>query len=152
MKILIHEGNEPYYERLVNEKLAELGVKPYVYHVRSYGNGSQRKVIRGFNAITIVDLKPHKISEIESDVAKAIDSLANSRMLYGAEIHPATWMLEYLRDHGYHGIAICDRRDNFSRKRGRIIAKGRLLKYLKSTGKYPLELSTTDLRVVAKGG
>ena len=138
-------------EQKIDKELAEIDVVPYVYHIRSYGNGSQRKVIRGFNGITIVDIQHHKISEIGTDVGQAIESLANARMEYGAKIHSAKWVMTELHGLGYHGVAICDHRDDFSRKRGRIIAKGRLLKYLKSIGMYPYELRTIDQEVVGKG-
>ena len=68
-----------------------------------------------------------------TDVDQAIESLANARMEYGAKIHSAKWVMTELHGLGYHGVAICDHRDDFSRKRGRIIAKGRLLKYLKQS-------------------
>jgi hypothetical protein len=43
----------------------------------------------------------------------------------------ATRLLITLKEEGLNGIAICDKRDQFNRQRGRIIAKGRLLKHLK---------------------
>lgn len=39
-------------------------------------------------------------------------------------------LLRRLAKHDVKGVAICDMRDQFSRHRGRIIAKGRLLKSL----------------------
>ena len=42
-------------EQMVDKELADLGVKPYVYHIRAYGEGSQRKLLRTFNEITIAD-------------------------------------------------------------------------------------------------
>lgn len=128
---VIHEGNEKTLEHKVDKELADLGVKPYVYHIRAYGEGSRRKILGSFNAITIADLQRQPTVDVEHDVGEVMESLANARMMYGSSIHPATWIIKELHEIGYHGVAICDNRDNFSRKRGRIIAKGRLLKHLR---------------------
>ena len=40
-------------------------------------------------------------------------------------------LLKRLAKHNIKGVAVCVKRDQFSRQRGRIIAKGRLLKALK---------------------
>jgi hypothetical protein len=48
---------------------------------------------------------------------------------------PATCLIETAQDEGMYGIALCDIRDTFNRQRGRIIAKGRLLKHLKEVAK-----------------
>jgi hypothetical protein len=47
----------------------------------------------------------------------------------------ATKLREALHNRRIYGVAICDRRDTFNRQRGRIIAKGRLLKHLKGMAK-----------------
>lgn len=47
----------------------------------------------------------------------------------------ATYLLQGLRARHIYGVAICDRRDQFNRQRGRIIAKGRLSKHLKEIAK-----------------
>jgi hypothetical protein len=117
-------------ETQIDKELGDLGVKPYLYHIRAYGKGSQRKLLRTFKAITLVGLRYEKTANIELDIAKSMINMMNARMIHGNEVQPATFMLEELRKLGYYGVAICDRRDNFSRKRGRIIAKGRLLRYL----------------------
>jgi hypothetical protein len=47
-------------------------------------------------------------------------------------INQASYLLRNLAHNRHiYGVAICDRRDQFNRQRGRIIAKGRLLKHLK---------------------
>lgn len=138
-------------ETRIDEELADFGVKPYMYHILAYGKGSQRKLLRTFKAITLVGLRYEKTANVELDVAKSMINMMNERMIHGNEVQPATFMLEELRKLGYYGVAICDRRDNFSRKRGRIIAKGRLLKYLRSFDKSVYERRTIDQRVVAKG-
>jgi hypothetical protein len=52
--------------------------------------------------------------------------------IFGFPTSPlASEALKMLRKLGIYGVTICDRRDTFNRQRGRIIAKGRLLKHLK---------------------
>ena len=124
-------------EQMVDKELADLGVKPYVYHIRAYGEGSQRKLLRVFNQITIADTRKMPTADVEHDVGELIEELrwASFGVYYSDSRSnvksPATWIMKELREFEYYGVAICDRRDNFSRKRGRIIAKGRLLKHLK---------------------
>ena len=121
-------------EQRIDKELEELGVKPYVYHIRAYGEGSSRRLLRLFNGITIVDLRQMETVDVEHDVGELIDELRWKCPPYYNEhdIQPATWMMAEMREFEYYGVAICDNRDNFSRKRGRIIAKGRLLKYLRN--------------------
>lgn len=118
-------------EYKIDKDLAELGVRSYVYHIRDYKKGSHRRILGSFAAITIAYPKYVPFSDIERGVCRAIEDLAKERMVHGGEIHPATWIMRELHVLGYHGVAICDNRDDFSRKRGRIIAKGRLLKHLR---------------------
>ncbi len=117
-------------EQKIDKELEGLGIHVYTYHIRAYGEGSQRKLLRSFNSITIADVKYQLTADVEHDVGVAIEDLISERMARGL-IHPAKFMMDELRAFGYYGVAICDRRDNFSRKRGRIIAKGRLLKHLR---------------------
>lgn len=146
---VIHEGNEKTLERKVDKELADLGVKPYVYHIRAYGEGSQQKLLRLFNQITIVDTKKMAMIDVEYIVGELIEELKKKlRMFARSDLHPATWMMRELQAFDYYGIAICDRRDNFSRKRGRIIAKGRLLKYLRSR---PVMMYGRNQRFMIKG-
>ena len=119
-------------EQKIDKELADLGVRPYIYHIRAYGKGSQRKLLRVFNVVTIADVEWMSTTDVENDVGRLIDGLLWALAPYDTrpEIQPATWIIRALNGDGYYGVAICDRRDNFSRKRGRIIAKGRLLKHL----------------------
>ena len=121
-------------EDKTNKELAALGVQAYVYHVREYGEGSQRKRIRLFNAITIAHYKYIPNQFVMKDVGDAIEALRWELAPYDHRdnIQPSTWMLDRLRGMGYYGIAICDSRDEFSRKRGRLISGGRLLEHLKT--------------------
>lgn len=121
-------------ETRINRELAVLGTKSYIYHVREYGEGQQRRKIHFFNAITVAHYKYIPNQFVVEDVVHAVDALKWELAPYDHRdnIQPSTWVLEKLRDMGYYGIAICDSRDEFSRKRGRLIAGGRLLEYLKT--------------------
>ena len=138
-------------EQKIGREFADLGVKPYVYHIRSYGEGYQRRILGSVNAITIADVGYQTTANIEHDVGEVMEGLANARMSYGSSINPATWVMYELRGFEYYGVAICDNRDNFSRKRGRIIAKGRLLKYLRSRPAMIIDAREIDQKVVAEG-
>jgi len=147
---VIYEGNEKTLEYKVDKELAELGVRPYVYHIRAYDEGSRQELLWMFNGITIVDIKRRLSTEV--DVYRLIEKLRLKLKKFArSDLHPATWMMIELRKLGYYGVAICDRRDNFSRKRGRIIAKGRLLKHLRSRYVMIYDRMEMDQRVVAKG-
>ena len=110
-------------EARLNREFEAMDVKVYVYHIRDR--------VKMFDGITIT-------TEIKQDAAAlsqmitALDMKCNiSSMLTDQVKTPATWMRKELAKRGFYGIALCDRRDRFSRKRGRIIAKGRLLKTLR---------------------
>ena len=106
-------------EARLNKEFEAMDVKVYVYHIRD---------VKMFEGITIA-------TEIKQDM------IALSQMIEGLDFRcriksmgvyrikmPAAWMRKELAKRGIHGVAICAYRDQFSRKRGRIIAKGRLLK------------------------
>lgn len=138
-------------EQKIDKALEELGVRPYMYHIRAYGEGYQRRILGSFNAITIADVQYQTTANVEHDVCEVMEDLANARMVYGNSINPATWVMDELRAFDYYGVAICDNRDNFSRKRGRIIAKGRLLKYLRSRPVMIIDAREIDQKVVVEG-
>ncbi len=48
-------------------------------------------------------------------------------------MQPATRFIQGLKGTHIYGVAICDKRDQFNRQRGRIIAKGRLLSHLQDS-------------------
>jgi len=120
-------------EAKIDREMAELGATVYIYHVREYGKGSQRKEIRLFNAITIAHYEHVPTAFVVRDVGNSIEALKYELTPYEHRdnIQPSTWMLNRLRGMGYYGIAICDSRDDFSRRRGRLISGGRLLEHLK---------------------
>lgn len=121
-------------EQKLDKEFEDLGIHPYVYHIRAYNEGLQlRKLLRLFNGITIADPRKMATVDVEHDVGELIEDLKEKlRAFDRADPHPVRSMIAELRAFDYYGVAICDRRDNFSRKQGRIIAKGRLLKYFRS--------------------
>lgn len=108
-------------EKNVEKAFEELGVKPYVYHIREYGE--HRRRLSAFEAVTVATAIKRDPKEL-ADMIGELDQKCESDYV----CNPATWMRKQLADRGLFGIAICDGRDQFSRKRGRIIAEGRLLK------------------------
>ena len=109
-------------EARLDREFESMNVKVYIYHIRD---------VKMFGGITIA-------TETRQDVAalsRMVESLCikciglTTRRQVDA---PASWMLAELEKQGFHGVAICDRRDQFSRKRGRTIAKGRLLKHIRA--------------------
>jgi len=104
-------------ETQLDKEFEQMNVKPWVYHVTD---------LDMFNGVTIVSPNKQDAGAIE-DVVHTIDGFCQ----HPESVSPATEMREELNDRGFVGVAICDYRDTFSRKRGRIIAKGRLLKQLK---------------------
>lgn len=113
-------------ERKLDEEFAKLGVKPYMYHFTK-----DIADIWPFKAITIVDSEKRSKMNYWSILSRAlVDFRASGSKLTAA-------FLEFVglqSDEGhYFGVAICSVKDNFDRRKGRIIAKGRLLKQLKET-------------------
>lgn len=109
-------------ERMADEGLAKFLVKPKIYHYAINVNP--------FTAITIAahgfswDIGRKRIEEALIELWKHKDNPA-----------PATKTLRHLRAEGIYGVAICDYGDRFNSRRGRTIAKGRLLKHLKEMEK-----------------
>ena len=106
-----------------DKEFEKLGVRPRVYH---FTDG-----ITPFTAITtaIAPKPPHRVrtwNEIEIIVKFDIEyTTTHFRYDHASEL------IRRLKRHDIKGVAICDKRDQFNRQRGRIIAKGRLLKHLK---------------------
>ena len=107
-------------EDKLDQGFARLNVNPYVHHfIHEY---------RPFTAITIVDAIWDR-----KNVARVLDFFINNMdtdandMLFPASKYLST----SLRKNHIYGFALCSLQDQFNRQRGRIIAKGRLLKYLK---------------------
>jgi len=116
-------------EAYLDEEFRLLGVAPYIYHIQPihdiYPPGSPR-------AVTIASVAPINVEAVRN-------SLFSIEMLYWRlgrrrSQSIASFMKQQLEADGCVGIAICDYRDQFSRKRGRIIVKGRLFKLLRKEG------------------
>lgn len=105
-------------EIVVDKEFDTLGIKLRVYHFT--------KPIFSFNAITIVTNDETKTwKSIAEDIRECLKHIAKY------EFNKSTELLYEMGERDYHGIAVCDKRDNFNRQRGRTIAKGKLLKFLK---------------------
>lgn len=103
-------------ERRMDREFEKMGIKTRVYHFRD---------AYPFNSVTVV-MGP--LPYTWEDVATYIKQNTATKRLY----NPATQLLEMLAElYGIHGVAICDKRDSFSRLEGRCRAKRRLLRYLK---------------------
>lgn len=112
------------------KKLAELGVRPHVYHIKGYTVGSHQRSLRMSEAITIAskDIQdPETLSQMVGDIDRKCEVGALYTNPPNRIDTPATWMRKELAINGFDGVAICDIRDQFSRKRGWLIACGRLL-------------------------
>jgi hypothetical protein len=113
-------------EARIDMELKHRGVKPYVYHFNdhSWKEGGNPHRMWAFGGVTIATHNPDRVV-VE---AMVLEEQRNCAIFHSA----AKDTLVGLRKRGIYGISICDNRDQFSRKRGRIIAKGRLLKHLKA--------------------
>lgn len=139
-------------EQQLDAEFEQLGIKPYVYHIR---DGIDHEDIVAITLATdmklynrtITDATRNAIANTDSDtnIDRKMDymdildhriqgdSLVNSLTLQIIEELQIFDELHqnYIRVPVNVGVAICNWCDQFSRKRGRIIAKGRLLKHLK---------------------
>ena len=111
-------------EKKLDEEFETLGVKPRIYHFGSHNNTP----LAIFTNITIA-LDPHKLFLSWTEMHRILRDVIDDVWLFNT--NRATKMIYKLASHEIYGVAICDRRDQFNRQRGRIIAKGRLLKHLK---------------------
>ena len=102
-------------EEKLEKEFKRLGVKPRVYHFRD---------VYPFNSVTVVtENTKYSWEDIAEIIWKYSDDIEQH--------NHATHLLERLKEFkGLYGVAICNKRDNFSRQQGRNIAKGRLLQYL----------------------
>lgn len=102
-------------EREADLGLKQLGVIPRIYHIRKH--------IWPFAGVTIVTADQEgSFSAVKKMVQKEISMYTQNK---------ATKTKKDLNDLGIFGVAICDVRDQYNKKRGRTIAKGRLWKHLK---------------------
>ena len=102
-------------ERRMDREFKKYGIKTRVYHFRG---------IHPFNSVTVVTANAKYNWET---IATFINMNTDTR-----KFNAATHLLEGLSEfHDLYGVAICDRRDTFSRQEGRCRAKRRLLRRLK---------------------
>jgi hypothetical protein len=102
-------------ERKADLGLKQLGVTPRIYHIREH--------MWPFAGVTIVTADQEgSFSAVKTMVQKEISMHT---------LNKATKTKKNLNDLGIYGVAICDVHDEYNKKRGRTIAKGRLLKHLK---------------------
>jgi len=107
-------------EKKLDAEFERLGVKPFIVHIRD-----DQMPFMSFNAITIALDYPGVQYQV------LFEQVINACVLTESATTPATSLLRYFRARKIYGVAICDPRDTFSRLKGRVIAKGRLLKWLK---------------------
>ena len=110
-------------ESKTEHELADIDESVHIYHVR--------KNLEVFNGITIADNRHLSARQVKRDVGRAIDAMKVHLTPYSRRYrYPSIWVRVFLEELGYNGISICSSKDTFSKARGRLIAKGRLLKHL----------------------
>lgn len=105
-------------EEKLDKEFEKRGLKPKIYHFM--GND----IVYPYAGITIADVKHGTYEGTLKYVIRTIDKS------FDLDHNLASHLKADLNFGGW-GVAICDKRDTFNRQRGRIIAKGRLLKNLK---------------------
>ena len=103
-------------ERKLDEQFAAMGIKLRVYHFT--------KDIKPFKAVTIATEK-HTWGFINN----LLICVQNTHR-YPSYQRPATTLRYRLLREGVYGIAICYKSDQFSKRTGRMKAKGRLMQHL----------------------
>jgi len=106
-------------EQKLDEAFRKMQVSPYVFHVPI-------RFISTISNVTVIALDP------DWDWS-SIKQLIYKNIIGGYKM--SSRLLDSLKEEGIYGVAICDKRDQFNKQRGRTIAKGRLLKHLKETAK-----------------
>lgn len=117
-------------EEQLDAEFEKMGVKLHVYHFTSD--------VLPFTAVTIADdcvVPLGGSKESWKSMRGIIDNTLTREYLWMRKCSPATRFIQGLKLSHIYGIAICDKRDQFNRQRGRIISKGRLLKHLKEQKK-----------------
>lgn len=106
-------------EKRLDVAFEDMGVQTRTYHIR------EKQFLIPFTGVTIVTDCKYAFKEVSGMVMEAMPSFG---------LHMATRLKTTLESQDLYGIAICDTRDPYSKKRGRIIAKGRLFCHLKGRG------------------
>ena len=108
-------------EQKLDAEFEKRGVIPHIYHFTGEN-------VEPYRAITVALKEPQRYEVVQDGVIGLV-----GRSLCRHPRYRVAFLLRYM--HGMAGIAICNRRDNFDRRKGRVIAKGRLLKHLKEDNK-----------------
>ena len=103
----------------LDKEFERLDVKPRIYYYT--------KDVEPFKAITIAIKSFNSWDSVHTVLANIF---TNERLRTRGH-SPATRLIQALKSKGIHGIAVCDTRDQFSRRYGRNKARGRLVKHLK---------------------
>ena len=108
-------------EEKLDKEFEKIGVKPWIYHFT--------EDVYPYRAVTVA--KSNKEMTIRFDWENTL-ALIKSAIDYVAvyEHNRTTKFIKYLEKENVY-VAVCDIKDEFSRKLGRVIAKGRLLKHLR---------------------
>lgn len=97
-------------EKKLDEELEKMNVRPWIYHFTD---------TYPYRAVTII-MQRRQVHSLLSQMVKECCQYCNYKRI-----------IQEMHYQGMYGIAICSFADEFNRERGRTIAKGRLLKYLK---------------------
>lgn len=117
-------------EKKLDTEFERMGLAIFTYHFT--------KDVDPFRAITIATIN-QEISILGGAVKLySMDGYKGQIDAARANIHvgnhgnetSAQYMLNYFNS-AENGVAVCSMKDNFDRRKGRVIAKGRLLKHLK---------------------
>jgi hypothetical protein len=103
-------------ERALDAEFERMGVKPRVYHFT--------KDMCTFNVVTVALAKQWRKGVTENIVKNCVEAAHDELE------NKATAAILILRQAGIYGVSICDRSDVFSKRYGRMKAKGRLLQHL----------------------
>ena len=114
-------------EEYLDEEFWLMHVNPHIAHIMPI-----RDIGVLPRAVTIASIDPINIESMQYAIS-AIEILYG-RMGSKQSQSVASFMKQQLEADGCAGIAICDYRDQFSRKRGQLISEGRLLKALRAEG------------------
>ena len=109
-------------EKMADLGLKQLGVKPQIYHF-----------VTGVKPFTAVTIAANIMSW--ATARSALDGIVQGILPTCPHEKATRLRLELAQQFLVYGVSICDTGDSFNRRRGRTIAKGRLLKRLRTKQK-----------------
>lgn len=111
-------------EEYLDEEFRLMKVTPSIHHIKMWGDSY-------FNVVTVAVPDQLKYNDVLEQLGIIVgDCCEAGRKDYGRFIVDAYNRLGW-------GVALCHHTDQFSRKLGRVIAKGRLFKVLRAEGCKP---------------